>query len=45
MKTIELANPYFNERKPIDIILGADVFEEILLDGSFREESGLHFRK
>ena len=44
MKTVELADPYFNERKPIDMILGADVFEEILLDGSFKEEGGLHFR-
>ena len=44
MKNINLADPHFNERKPIDLILGADVFEEILLDGSFKEEGGLHFR-
>ena len=44
MKTVELADPHFNERKPIDLILGADVFEEIILDGSFKEENGLHFR-
>ena len=44
MKTVELADPHFNERKPIDLILAADVFEEIILDGSFKEGNGLHFR-
>ena len=44
MRTVELADPHFNERKPIDLTLGADVFKEIILDHSFKEENGLHFR-
>ena len=44
MTTVELADPYLTERKSIDMILSADVFEEILLDVSFEQECALHFR-
>ena len=42
-KTVDLADPLFNERKPIDLIVAADVLEQILQDGSFKE-GGIHFR-
>ena len=44
MKSIELADPNFNISSPIELILGSDIAEEIILDGKFTEDNGLHFR-
>ena len=44
MRTVELADPSFNVSSAIELILGSDVAEEIILDGKFTETNGLHFR-
>ena len=44
MRTDELADSSFNVSDAIDLILGADVAEEIILDGKLSENKGLHFR-
>lgn len=40
MKQLVLADPDFGKRREIDIILGADVFGEILLQGMLKEGPG-----
>ena len=44
MRTVNLADPEFNVSSAIDLILGADIAEEITLEGKFSENKGLHFR-
>ena len=44
MIAVELADPNCNVSSPIELILGSDVAEEIILDGKFTEDNGLHFR-
>ena len=40
-----LADPKFKESKEIDILLGIDVYEDIMLEEKVKDKSGLHFRK
>ena len=44
MKTVELADPTFNNTGSIDLILGSEIIEDIYLDGKFEESNGLKFR-
>ena len=44
MRTIELADPSFIVSSAIELILGSDVAEEIILDGKFTGTNGLHYR-
>ena len=44
IRTVNLADPEFNVSSAIDLILGADIAEEIALEGKFSENNGLHFR-
>ena len=44
LRSIELADPNFNKPGRIEMILGSDVFEEVVLDGKFTAENGIHFR-
>lgn len=39
IKNIALADPYFNVSGKIDILLGADVFTDLLLDGRIHEKN------
>ena len=42
--TVKLADPSFNTPKQVDIILGSDDFEDVVLDGKLQESNGLHLR-
>ena len=42
--SIILADPNFNEPDRIEMILGSNVFEEVVLDGKFTAVNGIHFR-
>ena len=44
LRSVKLTDPNFNEAGRIKMILGSDVFEEVVLDGKFSEENGIHFR-
>ena len=41
---VNLADPSFNTPKQVDIILGPDVFEDIILYGERQKSNGLHLR-
>ena len=43
LRSIELADPNFNKPGRIEMILGSDVFEDVVLDGKFFAENGIHF--
>ena len=44
LRSIKLADPNFNKPGRIEMILGSDVFEEVVLDGKFTAENRIHFR-
>ena len=44
INTVKLADPSFNTPKQVDIILGSDILEEIILDVKRQESNGLHLR-
>ena len=44
LRSIELADPNFNKPGRIEMILGSDVFEEVVLDGKVTAENGIHFK-
>ena len=41
LKNMQLADPYFSEPAPVDLILGADVLEELLLSSKTKLGTGL----
>ena len=41
LKNMQLADPYFSEPAPVDLILGADVLEELLLSSKIKLGTGL----
>ena len=41
VKNLKLADPNFNSAGRIDVLLGADVLEDVMKDGEFTE-NGLH---
>ena len=43
VKNLKLADPNFNSPGRIDILLGADVLEDVMKEGKFKEK-GLHIR-
>ena len=43
-RSINLADPEFMESRQIDLILGSDVYEHVVLDGKLQEDNGLHLR-
>ena len=45
IRSVKLADTDFNKPRKIEIILGSDVFEDLVLDGKFIDGNGLHFRK
>ncbi|XP_045456869.1 uncharacterized protein LOC123666892 [Melitaea cinxia] len=36
LENLPLADPYFNMRRPVDLLLGVDVFSNLLLDGIYK---------
>ena len=44
IRSVKLADTDFNKPRKIEIILGSDVFEDLVLDGKFIDGNGLHFR-
>ena len=40
INTLKLADPIFNTPKQVDIILGSDIFEDVILHGKQQEFSG-----
>ena len=43
-RSINLADPEFMESRQIDLILGSDVYEHVVLDGKLQEDNRLHLR-